>query len=311
MSSNEILPEHGKGKQVRACPYLGVIEDSQTTLSFPSGSNFCHHAKPLASPNLEYQRLVCLKGRRHTLCPVFTRSEIAPLPPDISGSQANPLLLGMPIEKRVVLPILLGCVVLILGIIGSLCLLNNQGGRNPGKPVPTSSVLPLAPATISITDIPITPNVEPSGMPNTDTPVGISGGTLTPQLPPMIGITTIPTQTKASCGSPNTWVDYIVRPGDSLYHLSLVYSVTVAELQRANCLGTSSLLHTGQLLHVPSTATLASSPTLPVVVIPTYTPTNTPVLIPPSDTATAPPVETATEIPSPTDVPTDTPTSPG
>ncbi|MGD0751806.1 MAG: LysM peptidoglycan-binding domain-containing protein [Anaerolineales bacterium] len=126
----------------------------------------------------------------------------------------------------------------------------------------------------------------------------------------MIDITPIPTQTKTSCGSPNTWVVYIVRPGDSLYHLSLVYGVTVADLQRANCLGTSSILHTGQLLYVPPTAPLAPSPTIPYVVIPTYTPTNTQVLIPPTDTATAPPVETATEIPIPTEVPIDTPTSP-
>jgi len=310
MSSKESLPENGRGKQARVCPYLGLLEDSQTTLSFPSSSNLCYHAKPLASPNLEYQRLVCLKGRRHTLCPVFTRSEIAPLPPDISGSPANTLLLGMPIEKRVLLPILLGFVVLVLGLTGLLWLISNQAGTNPGSPILTSTVLPLASGMISVNDVPITPNVEPTGTPNMDTPFSISNGTLTPQFPTMIDITPIPTQTKTSCGSPNTWVVYIVRPGDSLYHLSLVYGVTVADLQRANCLGTSSILHTGQLLYVPPTAPLAPSPTIPYVVIPTYTPTNTQVLIPPTDTATAPPVETATEIPIPTEVPIDTPTSP-
>jgi hypothetical protein len=100
MSNDEILHENGKEKHARVCPYLGLVTDSQTTLSFPSDSNLCYHAKPLASPNLEYQRLVCLKGRRHTLCPVFTRSEIAPLPPDIIGSPANILFLGKPIKKK-------------------------------------------------------------------------------------------------------------------------------------------------------------------------------------------------------------------
>jgi LysM repeat protein len=310
MSSNEILPEHGKGKQARVCPYLGLVEDSQTTLSFPSGSNLCYHAKPVASPNLEYQRLVCLKGRRHTLCPVFTRSEIAPLPPDISGGPANTMLLGMPIEKRVLLPILLGFVVLVLGLTGLMWMISNQAGRNPGSPLPTSTVLPLVSGTISVTAIPLTPNGEPSGVANMDTPVSVSSGTLTPQFPTMIGITPIPTQTKVLCGSPATWVVYIVRPGDSLYHLSLVYGVTIAELQRANCLGTSSVLHTGQLLYVPRTAPLAPSATIPYVVFPTSTLTNTQELIPPTDTATAPPVETATEIPIATEVPTDTPASP-
>ena len=290
--------------------YLGLAEDSQTTLSFPSGSNLCYHAKPLASPNLEYQRLVCLKGRRHTLCPVFIRSEIGPLPPDINGSPANTSFLGMPIEKRVLLPLLIGFVVLVLGLTGLMWFISTQAGRNPGSPIPTSTLLPLATGTLPITAIPIIPNFEPSGTANMDTPVSLSSETITPQFPTMIGITPIPTQTKALCGSPATWVVYIVRPGDSLYRLSLVYGVTVAELQRANCLGTSSILHTGQLLYVPPTAPLAPSPTMPYVVIPTSTPTNTQEFIPPTETATTAPVETATEIPTATEAPTDTPASP-
>jgi LysM repeat protein len=64
-------------------------------------------------------------------------------------------------------------------------------------------------------------------------------------VPPM------PTQTPLPCGAPHSWIVYTVRPGDTLYRLSIAYGITVAELQRANCLGSSTLLHTGQLLYVP------------------------------------------------------------
>ncbi|MGD0878470.1 MAG: LysM peptidoglycan-binding domain-containing protein [Anaerolineales bacterium] len=263
MSANESQPESGIAKQARVCHYLGLLEDSKTTLSFPSSSNLCYHAKPLASPNMEYQRLVCLKGRRHTLCPVFLRSEIGSLPPDISDGPATMLLLGMPVEKRVLLPLWLGFVVLVLGLTGLMWLISNQTGRTPGSPIPTSTWLPFASETIPVTAIPIFPNIDPSVTANVDDPVSAYIGTITPQLPTLFSITPIPTQTKILCGSPDTWVVYIVRPGDSLYHLSLVFAITIAELQRANCLGTSSILHTGQLLHVPSTAPLAPSPTIP------------------------------------------------
>jgi LysM repeat protein len=310
MSANASLPESGLAKQARVCHYLGLLEDSKTTLSFPSNSNLCNHAKPLASPNLEYQRLVCLKGRRHTLCPVFLRSEIGPLPPDISDGPATTLFLGMLIEKRVLLPLLLGFVVLVLGLTVLMWLISNQTGRTPGSPIPTSTLLPLATETIPVAAIPIILNVVPTRTAVIDILDPVSSGTLTTQFPTLIGITPVPSQTKVLCGSPATWVVYIVRPGDSLYHLSLVSAVTIAELQRANCLGTSSILHTGQLLYVPPTAQLAPSPTIPYIVIPTSALTNTQEFIPPTETATTAYIETATEPPTIFEVPTNTPASP-
>jgi LysM repeat protein len=325
MTSNNISPEQPKEKLTKVCPYLGLLQDSQTTLSFPSGSNLCYHAKPLASPSLEYQRSVCLKGRRHTLCPVFSRSELAPLPPEITGSPANKLFSGKPIEKRVLLPILLGILVLVLAGIGLFWFLNSHGGINAaGSPTPTASATAMATATLSVTVIPITPNVDLTAIPDTATPFATAEGTETAQTfltPTRIVVTSAPFHTQVPCGSPNTWVVYIVRPGDNLYSISLLFRVTVAQLQQANCLGTSSILHTGQILYVPPWAPLVRTPTQPILVIPTFTPTQPILVIPtftptdtqvlvPSDTATQPPVDTATEVPSPTDVPTDTLVSP-
>jgi LysM domain len=322
MTSDNASPEQPKEKLTKVCPYLGLLQDSQTALSFPSGSNLCYHAKPMASPSMEYQRLVCLNGRRHTLCPVFTRSELAPLPPEVIGSSANIMFLGKPVRKRLLLPILIGIVVLILAGIGLWWFLNNHASRNPVLPgiaasaTPTASTLPLTTEPFSVTVIPITPNIDLTATPFTDTPFDSVNATGTAQAlltPSLAGITPLPIHTLAECGSPNTWVVYIVRPGDTLSGLSLRYRVTVAELQRANCLGSSSVLHTGQLLYVPPTAPVYPTPTQPILLLPTFTPSDTQIIIPPTDTATPPPVDTATEIPTvvtATEVPTDTSVSP-
>jgi len=139
------------------------------------------------------------------------------------------------------------------------------------------------------------------------------------------------------CGPPMGWVIYIVQSGDTLYRLSLAYGVTVAQLQVANCLGSSTLLHVGQRLYVPNvptrtpvytftltptiTPTETPSPTLPSwtptptatsPVPPSLTPTPTPTLTEtPLPTKTAVPTETETPLPSPSETPlppSDTPT---
>jgi LysM repeat protein len=119
----------------------------------------------------------------------------------------------------------------------------------------------------------------------------------------------VPTQTPIPCGPPAGWVIYIVRPGDTLYHLSQAYGVSVAELQRANCMGQSTLLHTGQKLYVPPgpTRTSTLTPTRSATLTPTRSPTRS-TLSPSPATGTASP-STSSPTPSFTPTPTYTPTS--
>ena len=138
--------------------------------------------------------------------------------------------------------------------------------------------------------------------------------------------------TQVACGAPAGWVIYIVQPGDTLYRLSILYRVSIAQLQQANCLGVSSAIFSGQRLRVPnvpvSTATFTPfvSPTVSVTVSQTLTPgltveitpspseaitatpgpeiTNTPTVqatVPPS--ATLPPTEPASPAPQPSPTP--------
>ena len=140
-----------------------------------------------------------------------------------------------------------------------------------------------------------------------------------------------PTRTARSCGPPRSWVTYIVRPGDTLYSLGQATGVTVAQLQTANCLGSSIVIRVGQPLYVPfipiriptrtatqrPTATLPPtatrvSPTLPPPASPTPrpSPTSAPTPIPPTPTEIPTEVPTTPPLPPPTEYPTETPPPP-
>ena len=122
-------------------------------------------------------------------------------------------------------------------------------------------------------------------------------------------VSTVPTQIPVPCGPPYTWISYMVQPGDTLYHLSQSFGSAVDELQRANCMGNSTLLHTGQIIYVPPWASLIPSSTVPSMFTSTPIPTNTPVPSLPSDTPTEASLGTLTDTPTDTPVPaaSDTP----
>jgi LysM repeat protein len=104
----------------------------------------------------------------------------------------------------------------------------------------------------------------------------------------------VPTVTIIPCGPPAGWVKaYIVQPGDNLYRIALSYNITYPQLQRANCMGSSTTIFAGQRLWVPNVPTRTPIPG--ITSIPNL-PTDTPL---PSVT-TAPPTNTATEQPMPT-----------
>jgi len=99
-----------------------------------------------------------------------------------------------------------------------------------------------------------------------------------------------PRPTAIPCGAPAGWITYTIQKGDTLYGLAQYYGITVGQLQRANCMGSSTLLVAGKKMVVPPG--------------PTRTPlwTATPF---PSETAT--PVEPPPSEPPPSETPTDTP----
>jgi LysM repeat protein len=129
-----------------------------------------------------------------------------------------------------------------------------------------------------------------------------------------------PPPTDIPCGPPSGWVYYIVKKGDTLYSIGRAYSVSPAQLQAANCMGSSTTIRIGQKLQVPNVTPIMPSSTPTLTNTPAPELTATPTLIPPSTTPTVilpslsptpilatitPPLPTETPI-----IPTDTPISP-
>jgi LysM repeat protein len=122
----------------------------------------------------------------------------------------------------------------------------------------------------------------------------------------------IPTVTIIPCGPPSGWVrGYTVQRGDTLYRIALSYGLTFTQLQRANCMGSSTTIYTGQRLYVPNIPTRTPVPGVTVVPdFPTETSVPTITSIPPTSTPTDPPPPTATDPPTPLPTFTNTPVTP-
>jgi LysM repeat protein len=113
----------------------------------------------------------------------------------------------------------------------------------------------------------------------------------------------VPTVTVIPCGPPAGWVkNYIVQPGDTLFRIAVSFNITYPQLQRGNCMGSSTTIYTGQRLWVPNIPT--RTPVPGVTIIPTF-PTDTQIPLP--TVTTAPPTDT--EVPPPT-VTQETPVTP-
>jgi LysM repeat protein len=63
----------------------------------------------------------------------------------------------------------------------------------------------------------------------------------------------VPTVTVIPCGPPSGWVRaYTVQRGDTLFRIALSYNITYTQLQRGNCMGSSTTIYSGQRLWVPN-----------------------------------------------------------
>ncbi len=129
----------------------------------------------------------------------------------------------------------------------------------------------------------------------------------------MIYVPRAPTFTPIPCGPPPGWVQYVVQPGETLFRLSQAFGVDYRLLQRANCLGSSTLIYAGQRLWVPNVPTrtpwVTDTPIIIVIETPTPTATLTPSPTPTLSTETAIPTSTSTPSPAPSSTSSPTPSS--
>lgn len=112
----------------------------------------------------------------------------------------------------------------------------------------------------------------------------------------------VPTVTVIPCGPPAGWVKaHTVQPGDNLFRIALSYGITYPQLQRANCMGSSTTIYTGQLLWVPNVPTLTPG----ITIVPNFSTATPSLTLPPTSTfiVTDSPVPTITSAPTNTNIP--------
>ena len=130
-------------------------------------------------------------------------------------------------------------------------------------------------------------------------------------------VPSIPTVTAVPCGPPGGWVRaHVVQRGDTLFRIATSYGVTYPQLQRANCMGSSTTIYSGQRLWVPNIPTRTPVPGVTIIPdFPTDTQTTVPptTSVPPSNTpgepTTAPATATQPSVPTVADTPITPPSS--
>ena len=82
----------------RVCPFLGMTDDAQTALAFPSNWNCCYHCKPHRSVQLEHQRVYCL-SRNYKNCAAYRQAPNHALPREFRNRSLARIRMGDRIWK--------------------------------------------------------------------------------------------------------------------------------------------------------------------------------------------------------------------
>ena len=75
---------NGRSTGMGRCPYLGLHDDSSTSLAYPSAWNYCYRAAPPASVLVAHQSETCLCPR-YSDCTVYRSSRWGRLPTNLRG----------------------------------------------------------------------------------------------------------------------------------------------------------------------------------------------------------------------------------
>ncbi len=200
---------------------------------------------------------------------------------------------------------LIYAVLSIVLVLGSLSVaLAERNASTPPAVAPSPTLIVPSPLP-SFTPPAATDNATVS---NTSTATSIATGrqpsaTVAANYPTVASTRRPATATHAAtsaCGPFPGWVKaYVVQPGDTMFHIAVLYQTTVTSLQRANC-KTNYLIFAGERLWVPNVATATAG----VTIIPPFfdTPTDEATQVVATDT---PPYCTPTSAPTDTSTPAD------
>jgi LysM repeat protein len=70
------------------CPFLGLVDDPHTAISYPSPKNCCTHARPVMPINRAHQEHLCLSKNFKT-CPIKLKEHLEPLPKEFCAGHSD------------------------------------------------------------------------------------------------------------------------------------------------------------------------------------------------------------------------------
>jgi len=242
------------------CPFLGLADDSNTHMFFPSDSNCCYHAKPVSAINIEQQQIFCLT-EEYENCKVYNKKVLAALPEEFRASKSQ-----FKKEKRFNWKILFRTLILIttLVVILQIPIIKGQLFKNilfkesptlsPTFVVSTATFTPIPTHKMSIPIEEILPYEEKlfqatkTSMAQTMSPE--STITLSPTLTssPIPTLTVTPTMTATYTATPEPivheldaligtdyqFVIHKAKSGENLNQYATLYNTSVEAILRVN-----------------------------------------------------------------------------
>lgn len=235
------------------CPYLGVHDDPETSVSYPSEHNYCHCSATIEPISLDHQQTFCL-GTAYQTCPVFSnQTAVAPKQGNLL-SRLNTMLPGA--NHKWGRWVLIGIVLVV--IIGTLLVQTLRvASQQAVDPSPTAKSV--------FTETSLAIVVSPTKK-TTATPTVMASKTkqVTPTVPspvPSFTATVQPSATlKPTATNPNSFrlVLHKVVAGDSLSLIATQFHTTQEAIQAIN-FNFRAPLQQGAWIVVPANTTNVSA----------------------------------------------------
>jgi LysM repeat protein len=239
----------------RICPYLGLTDDGQTALAFPSDWNHCYHCKPLVSIRLDHQRNYCLSPQ-HKSCLVYRQTAGGALPRELRNRGPARPLVRVALWKVI---LALFFLVLVAGFLLGLApppdhFFSLSFLKLPERPVDvayTPTPLPLSPSPGALVS-PTSTMPLPGGLP-THLPTllaAVSTPSALPGAQPTATITRIPQELETLIGLNYVFKIHRVKQGESLELLAQINGTTTAAMFAVNY-HLATPLRTQQIIIIP------------------------------------------------------------
>lgn len=206
------------------CPYLGLEDDPETALGYPSVWNRCHSVKFPVAPALEHQREICL-GADHLACPVFADQGAKTLPKELRFSARKNVFNKTVLRVGVV-------AVIVLLVVGSSLILSGYWAPSWISSEPTASLVKPVASSTAI----------PSETFDTDAPEEEGAGV----FPSATATLIMPTQTEIAqqptcaysletpIGTTQPLILHQVAAGESMVMLAEDYETTIEAIDEVN-----------------------------------------------------------------------------